>query len=314
MRFLGYVILSQGIWMKDEKIEVVNNWPEPKSVQDIQVFISFANFYWQFIRGFNKIAAPLILMLKKIELSDLALGDDNNEVVRGSGDRNLSKSKKSKNAKFGIQTCIGATGEPTFLITSAREVFNQLRQTFTKTPILQYFDLECHIRIETNTLGYAKEGVLSQLTSDHLTSDHLTFNQGQWHPIAFFLEKMILAETRYKTHNSELLAIIEAFKTWRHYLEGYKHEVFILTNYNNLRRFMDTKSLSFRQVCWAQELSCYHFWIDYHQSKANGAADVLSHFSQRNQAKKDELQTKNTRIFHKLQSSLTNISLSSLST
>ncbi len=45
---------------------------------------------------------------------------------------------------------------------------------------------------------------------------------------------MILAETRYETYNDELLAIVEAFKTWRHYLEGYKHKVLILTDYNNL--------------------------------------------------------------------------------
>ena len=57
---------------------------------------------------------------------------------------------------------------------------------------------------------------------------------------------MILAETRYKTHDAELLTIVEAFKTWCHYLKGYKHEVFVLTDYNNLRQFMDTKNLSSR--------------------------------------------------------------------
>ena len=31
---------------------------------------------------------------------------------------------------------------------------------------------------------------------------------------------MILIESKYKTHDSELLAIVEAFKIWRHYLEG----------------------------------------------------------------------------------------------
>ena len=66
---------------------------------------------------------------------------------------------------------------------------------------------------------------------------------------------MIPAETYYEIYNSELLAIVEAFKTWRHYLEGCKHEVFVFTDYYNLRRFMDTKSLSSRQVRWAQELS-----------------------------------------------------------
>ncbi len=74
---------------------------------------------------------------------------------------------------------------------------------------------------------------------------------------------MIPAETRYETPDGELLAIVEAFKTWRHYLEGCKHEVLVLTDYNNLQRFMDTKNLSFRQVRWAQKLLKYHFRIDY---------------------------------------------------
>ena len=74
---------------------------------------------------------------------------------------------------------------------------------------------------------------------------------------------MILAETRYETYNGKLLAIVEAFKIWRHYLEGYKHEILVLIDHNNLQGFMDTKILSSRQVRWAQELSKYHFRIDY---------------------------------------------------
>ena len=123
---------------------------------------------------------------------------------------------------------------------------------------------------------------------------------------------MIPAETRYKTHNAELLAIVEAFKTWRHYLKGCKHEVLVLTDYNNLRRFMDTKSLSSRQVRWAQELSRYHFRIDYRQGKANGAADALSRFPQRSLDEEEKLRAENTQILHCLQSSLTRASLSGL--
>lgn len=91
---------------------------------------------------------------------------------------------------------------------------------------------------------------------------------------------MIPAETRYKTHNGKLLAIVEVFKTWRHYLKGCKHKVLVLINYKNLCRFMNTKSLSSCQVWWAQELYWYHFQIDYYQGKANGAADTLSRFLQ----------------------------------
>ena len=86
------------------------------------------------------------------------------------------------------------------------------------------------------------------LDSDTPPNDSNKSDFGQWHPIAYFSRKMIPVETRYKTHNAELLAIVEAFKTWRHYLEGCKHEVLVLTDHNNLRRFINTKNLSSRQV------------------------------------------------------------------
>ena len=51
---------------------------------------------------------------------------------------------------------------------------------------------------------------------------------------------MIPVETWYDTHNSKFLAIVEAFKTWRHYLEGCKYKVLILTDQNNFCYFMGT--------------------------------------------------------------------------
>ena len=118
-----------------------------------------------------------------------------------------------------------------FLTLEAKLAFIKLRQAFFKAPILYHFDLERHIQIETDLSGYAIGGVLSQLISD---------DSSRWHLMAFFSRKMIPAETRYKTHNDELLAIVKAFKTWRYYLEGSQHEVLVLIDHNNLRRFMDT--------------------------------------------------------------------------
>ena len=122
---------------------------------------------------------------------------------------------------------------------------------------------------------------------------------------------MISAETCYKTHNAELLAIIEAFKNWRHYLESCQYKVLVLTNHNNLRQFIDTKNLSFRQARWAQELFSYHFRINYRQNKANKAADALSRYSQWSQGKEKIHQAENTKILQHLQSSLTNACMSS---
>ena len=152
--------------------------------------------------------ALLTSILKITKLSNLPQKNNDNEIDGDGGNRNLSKSKQLKNDKSRIQTHIRATGKPIFLTPGARETFNQLKQAFTKAPILQHFDPEYHIRIETNASDYIIDGKLSYLISDHLNSD-----QGQWHPIAYFSKKMIPAETRYKTHNDELLAIVEAFKT-----------------------------------------------------------------------------------------------------
>ena len=178
----------------------------------------------------------------------------------------------------------GAIG---YLTPNARQAFTQLRQTFTEAPILRHFDPECHIRIEIDALSYAIGGVLSQLT-----------DLGWWHPVAYYSWKMILAKTRYKTHNGEFLAIVEAFKIWRHYPESCKHKVLVLTDHNNFCCFMETKSLSSRQVWWAQKLSRYHFCIDYCQGKANGAANALSCFPQRNKNKEEKFWAENTWILH----------------
>ena len=62
--FLGYMVSLKSIRMEDEKIEAVKQWPELQSVQDIQVFLGFANFYRQFIQEFSQIAVPLTSMLK----------------------------------------------------------------------------------------------------------------------------------------------------------------------------------------------------------------------------------------------------------
>ena len=54
---------------------------------------------------------------------------------------------------------------PAFLTANTRQAFTQLRQVFTKAPILSHFDPKRHIRVETDVSNYAIGGVLSQLSS-----------------------------------------------------------------------------------------------------------------------------------------------------
>lgn len=60
--------------------------------------------------------------------------------------------------------------------------------------------------------------------------------------MTFFTKKMISTKTKTKIYNQKLLTMIEAFKTWCHYLKSFKYKVFILINYNNFYLFIYIKS------------------------------------------------------------------------
>ena len=75
-------------------------------------------------------------------------------------------------------------------------------------PVLQHFDLEKPIRIETDASGFAVAAILSQ--PDILTVGRRS--DAHWHPVAFWSHKMTLAERNYDTHDQKLLAIVKFFK------------------------------------------------------------------------------------------------------
>ena len=48
-------------------MEGVTNWPTPQYVKDVQKFLGLANYYWQFVKDFAKIAKPLHQLVRKNE-------------------------------------------------------------------------------------------------------------------------------------------------------------------------------------------------------------------------------------------------------
>ena len=63
--YLGYIVSANGIKMDPKKVSAITEWPEPTSVNNIQSFLGFANFYRRFIKDYSRIAAPLTRLLKK---------------------------------------------------------------------------------------------------------------------------------------------------------------------------------------------------------------------------------------------------------
>lgn len=59
------VIFKNQIAIDPKKVAGVTDWPEPKSVKQVQAFLGFANFYRRFIQDFAKLTKSLTQLTKK---------------------------------------------------------------------------------------------------------------------------------------------------------------------------------------------------------------------------------------------------------
>ena len=121
------------------------------------------------------------------------------------------------------------------------------------------------ITVETDASDYAIAGILS------ITSD-----SGELHPVAFHSRTLSGAELNYDTHDKELLAIFEAFKTWRHYLEGSATPIDVVTDHKNLEYFSMSKILTRRQARWSEYLSQFDLVNRFRPGKLGAKPDALT--------------------------------------
>jgi len=86
--------------------------------------------------------------------------------------------------------------------------------------------------VETDASDYALAAILSIMTKNN-----------EIHPVAFHSRIFSALELNYDVHDKELLAIFEAFKIWRYYLEGSALPINVVTDHKNLEYFSTTKIL-----------------------------------------------------------------------
>ena len=56
---------KEGVRMMEEKLKAVEEWPTPKSVDDIRSFLGTTGYYRKFIQSYSRIASPLTHLLHK---------------------------------------------------------------------------------------------------------------------------------------------------------------------------------------------------------------------------------------------------------
>jgi hypothetical protein len=150
--------------------------------------------------------------------------------------------------------------------TKCDSVFALLKTAFSSAPILRHFDPSLPIILECDASDYAIAGIISQYDP----------SSSKLHPVAFYAQSMISAEINYDIYDKELLAIVDAFKIWRAYLEGSPFQIQIYSDHNNLQFFTTTKTLNRRQARWSEYLSAFDFHINYRPGRLGAKPDALT--------------------------------------
>jgi hypothetical protein len=82
---------------------------------------------------------------------------------------------------------------------ATQQAFKQLKAAMISQPILQHFNPDRPLTIETDASDYAIGAVCSQPNTSNIL-----------YPLAYFSQKLRDAELNYDVHDKELLAIVKA--------------------------------------------------------------------------------------------------------
>jgi RNase H-like domain found in reverse transcriptase len=107
-----------------------------------------------------------------------------------------------------------------------QESFDQLKKRFTEEPVLMMPDHSKPFQIQVDSLLFATGGILTQIDTN-----------GDRHPCAYLSKSLMKEQRNYDTGDRELLAIVQALKEWRHYIQGSGHTTIVLSDHDNLRHF-----------------------------------------------------------------------------
>src|SRR6202790_4062053 len=125
-----------------------------------------------------------------------------------------------------------------------QEAFEELKRRFAKEPVLLMPDATKPFVIESDASKFATGAVLRQKDGN-----------GDWHPCGFISHSLDATQRNYEIYDRELLGIVRALETWRHYLLGSPHPTTIFSDHKNLTYFRQVQKLNRRQARWSLFLS-----------------------------------------------------------
>ena len=143
--------------------------------------------------------------------------------------------------------------------------FDTLKSLFLSKPVLHLPDPAAPFAVATDASKYASGAILLQTDSN-----------GEWHPCSYLSQSFSPAERNYDIYDRELLAVIRALKSWRHYLHRSPFPVQVFTDHKNLTYFRSPQNLNRRQARWLIDLVDFDLKMVHVPGKLLAGPDALS--------------------------------------
>lgn len=143
--------------------------------------------------------------------------------------------------------------------------FEDLKAALSSAPVLVSPDPNIPFTVHCDASKLAIGAVLSQEQGKGLQ------------PVAYESRKLNPAERNYSTYEKELLSVVHALVTWRHYLQGSKFTVYVITDHQSVRHICTQPVISSpRQARLMEKIQTFDCEISYQAGKQNVVADALS--------------------------------------
>ena len=146
----------------------------------------------------------------------------------------------------------------------AETAFSKLKEALTTTPVVAIADPSIPFEVMTDASNHASGGVLMK----------------RERVIAFDIHKFSAVQVRYPVYDKKFLAIIHAYRTWKHYLLG--ADSVVKTDHYSLKFIFTQPVMNSRQGRWVEYLANFHMTIEYVpglQNVVTGCRCVKSHAS-----------------------------------
>lgn len=142
----------------------------------------------------------------------------------------------------------------------SRKVFNCIKSLLLSSPVLALYSPSDLTELHCDASSHGYGGILMQKKKDN-----------EWHPVFYFSKRKTDTESRYHSFELETLAIINAIKRFRIYLEGQTFK--IITDCAALTLTLNKKHINPR---WALELGNYDFQMVHRGNSQMRHVDALS--------------------------------------